>query len=193
MTAVFPANSITLLYFPPAATPVPQPVVAAVTNAASYASAIASRQMVVVWGTSMGPATLTTLSGLDSKDMVSKSLAGVRILFEGVPAPLWYVSATQSATAMPYHGAFNSTTHVRLEYQGVRSAPLAVPVSAATPGICTINASVTGQGSILNQNYGINFANIPAARGSIVSIWATGEGVTDPPGVYGRPAVGVWA
>ncbi|HEY9140947.1 MAG TPA: glycoside hydrolase family 44 protein, partial [Bryobacteraceae bacterium] len=112
VTTVFPANSITLLDFPPASTPVPQPVVAAVTNAASYASAIAPGQMVVVWGTNMGPATLTTLSALDSNGMVSTSMAGVRILFDGVPAPLWYVSATQSAAAVPYFGAFNSTTHV---------------------------------------------------------------------------------
>jgi uncharacterized protein (TIGR03437 family) len=191
VTTVFPAYSITLLDFPPASTPVPHPVVAAVTNAGSYASAIAPGQMVVVWGTNMGPATLTTLSALDSNGMVSTSMAGVRILFDGVPAPLWYVSATQSAAAAPYFGAFNSTTHVQVEYQGVRSAPLAVPTSATAPGIFTINASGTGQGSILNQDYGINSANNPAARGSIVSIWATGEGVTDPPGVDGRPAVDV--
>ncbi len=191
VTTVFPANSITLLDFPPASTPVPQPVVAAVTNAASYASAIAPGQMVVVWGTNMGPATLTTLSALDSNGMVSTSMAGVRILFDGVPAPLWYVSATQSAAAVPYFGAFNSTTHVQVEYQGVRSAPLAVPISATAPGIFTISASGAGQGSILNQDYGINSANNPAAGGSIVSIWATGEGVTDPPGVDGCPAVDV--
>jgi len=191
VTTVFPAYSITLLDFPPASTPVPHPVVAAVTNAGSYASAIAPGQMVVVWGTNMGPATLTTLSALDSNGMVSTSMAGVRILFDGVPAPLWYVSATQSAAAAPYFGAFNSTTHVQVEYQGVRSAPLAVPISATAPGIFTINASGTGRGSILNQDYSINSANNPAARGSIVSIWATGEGVTDPPGVDGRPAVDV--
>jgi uncharacterized protein (TIGR03437 family) len=191
VTTVFPAYSITLLDFPPASKPVPQPVVAAVTNAASYASAIAPGQMVVVWGTNMGPATLATLSGLDSNGLVSTSMAGVRILFDGVPAPLWYVSATQSAAAVPYFGAFNSTTHVQVEYQGVRSAPLAVPISATAPGIFTNNASGTGQGLILNHDYGINSANNPAARGSIVSIWATGEGVTDPPGVDGRPAVDV--
>jgi uncharacterized protein (TIGR03437 family) len=191
VTTVFPAYSITLLDFPPASTPVPHPVVAAVTNAGSYASAIAPGQMVVVWGTNMGPATLTTLSALDSNGMVSTSMAGVRILFDGVPAPLWYVSATQSAAAAPYFGAFNSTTHVQVEYQGVRSAPLAVPISATAPGFFTFNASGTGRGSILNQDYSINSANNPAARGSIVSIWATGEGVTDPPGVDGRPAVDV--
>jgi len=191
VTMVFPAYSVTLLDFPPASTPVPQPVVAAATNAASYARAIAPGQMVVVWGTNMGPATLTTLSGLDSNGMVSTSMAGVRILFDGVPAPLWYVSATQSAAAVPYFAAFNSTTHVQVEYQGVRSAPLAVPISATAPGIFTINASGTGQGLILNQDYSVNSASDPAARGSIVSIWATGEGVTDPPGVDGRPAVDV--
>jgi len=113
-------------------------ILRASSNAASYASAIAPGQMVVVWGTNMGPAPLTTLSGLDSNSMVSTSMAGVRILFDGVPAPLWYVSATQSAAAVPYLGGFNSTRNVPVEYQGVHSAALAVPISATAPGIFTI-------------------------------------------------------
>jgi uncharacterized protein (TIGR03437 family) len=50
----------------------------------------------------------------------------------------------------------------------------------------------TGQGSILNQDLSINSASNPAASGSIVVLWATGEGLTDPPGVDGRPAVDVF-
>src|SRR6202011_644701 len=55
ISAVFPANSITLLVIPPAVLPVERPVVTAVTNAASYELAIAPGQMVVVWGSHLGP------------------------------------------------------------------------------------------------------------------------------------------
>jgi uncharacterized protein (TIGR03437 family) len=78
-----------------------------------------------------------------------------------------------------------------VEYQGVRSDPLKVPVSATAPGLFTVSASGTGQGSILNQDNNVNSVANPASRGSVVILWATGEGLTDPPGVDGRPAVDV--
>jgi len=191
VTAAYPANSITMLVIPPASYPVPKPVVNAVTNAASYGSAIAPGQMVIVWGTGMGPATLAGL-GQDSNGLVSTSVAGVRVLFDGIPAPIVYVSATQTAAVTPYFGAINPTTHVQVEYQGVRSDPLQVTVAPTAPGLFTANASGTGQGAILNQD-GIthNSAGAPASRGSIVSLWGTGEGITDPPGVDGRLAISV--
>jgi uncharacterized protein (TIGR03437 family) len=128
---------------------------------------------------------------LDSKGLVNSSLAGVRILFDGVPAPLVYVSAAQCSAVVPYFGAANATTHVQVEYKGVRSDPFPVQIRATAPGIFTANASGTGQGSVLNQDNKANSAANPAARDSVVSIWATGEGLTDPPGVDGRLAVEV--
>jgi uncharacterized protein (TIGR03437 family) len=191
LSTVFPANSITMLVIPPATLPVPKPVVQAVTNAASYGAAIAPGQMVDIWGTGLGPATLAGLT-LDANGMVSTSLGNVRILFDGIPAPLVYVSATQCSAVVPYFGASNPTTHVQVEYQGALSDPLAVPVTATAPGMFTANASGTGQGSILNQDQSVNSVSNPAAVGSIVVLWATGEGLTDPPGVDGRPAVDVY-
>jgi uncharacterized protein (TIGR03437 family) len=191
LSTVFPANSITLLAIPPATLPVPKPVVQAVTNAASYGAAIAPGQMVDIWGTGLGPATLAGLT-LDANGMVSTSLANVRILFDGIPAPLVYVSATQCSAVVPYFGASNPTTHVQVEYQGALSDPLAVLVTATAPGMFTANASGTGPGSILNQDQTVNSVSNPAAVGSIVVLWATGEGLTDPPGVDGRPAVDVY-
>ncbi len=191
LTATYPANSITMLVIPPAAFAVPKPVVSAVTNAASYAQSVAPGQMVVVWGTGMGPATLAGLA-LEANGLVANSAAGVRVLFDGIPAPVVYASANQIAVVTPYFGTINATTHVQVEYQGVRSDPFAVPVAATAPGLFTANATGTGQGAILNQdNVTHNSAQAPAPRGSIVILWGTGEGLTDPPGVDGRLAIGV--
>jgi uncharacterized protein (TIGR03437 family) len=190
LSTVFAANSITLLVIPPAAVPVDKPVVRAVTNAASYASAIAPGQMVDVWGSGLGPQTAAGLA-LDSNGMASTAVAGVRVLFNGIAAPLVFVSAQQCSAVVPYFGAANGTTNVQVEYLGVRSDPVAVPMSTTAPGLFTADASGTGQGSILNQDNSVNSAANPAARGSVVILWATGEGVTDPPGVDGRPAAEV--
>lgn len=191
IAAIFPANSITLLVVPPATLPVPRPQLSAVTNAASYQAAIAPGQMVTLWGSDLGPAKLQPLQQ-DDNSLVSTTVAGVRILFDGVPAPIVYASATQSSAVVPYFGATKATTHVQVEYQGVRSDPLEVPLSATAPGLFTNDASGTGAGAILNED-GVtrNTVASPARAGSIVVLWGTGEGLTDPPGVDGRLAIDV--
>jgi uncharacterized protein (TIGR03437 family) len=190
LSAIFPANSITLLVIPPANLPAPKPVVQAVTNAASYGNAIAPGQMVDVWGTGFGPQSPSN-SFLDSNGMVTNSIAGVRVLFNGIAAPLVFVSAKQCSAVIPYFGAVAGTSNVQVEYQGVRSDPFPVQLSATAPGIFTADASGTGQASVLNQDNTVNSAGNPAERGSVVILWATGEGVTGPPGVDGRPATDV--
>jgi uncharacterized protein (TIGR03437 family) len=191
ISTVFPANSITLLAIPPASLPLPKPLVAAVTNAASYGSAIAPGQMVTVFGTGMGPAKLVPLQ-TTTNGLVSSSIGGVRILFDGVAAPMVYASAIQCSAVVPYLGALKATTHIQVEYQGVRSDPMAIPVTATGPGLFTVMASGTGQAAALNSdNITANSSTTPAAPGSIVILYGTGEGLTDPPGVDGRPAVDV--
>jgi uncharacterized protein (TIGR03437 family) len=188
---VFPANSITLLVIPPATLPVERPVVTAVTSAASYDSAIAPGQMVVVWGSHLGPDSAAPLR-VDPNGMVSTSTGGVRVLFDGVPAPMVYALASQCSAVVPYFGATKATTHVQVEYQGVRSLPVEFPVGATAPGLFTMDFSGKGRGAILNEDgVTVNSPSAPAHPGSVVVLWGTGEGVTDPPGVDGRPAVDV--
>ncbi len=191
IAAVFPANSITLLIVPPLTAAGPKPKVVDVTSAASYAHVFAPGQMVVVWGTGLGPAQKADLQ-VDANGLVSTSISGVRILFDGIPAPIVYVTATQCSAVIPYFGAINATTHVQVEYQGVRSDPFEIKVAATAPGLFTADASGKGQGSIINDD-GItsNSTANPAHPGSVVILWATGEGLTDPPGVDGRPAIGI--
>jgi len=61
------------------------------------------------------------------------------------------------------------------------SAPVSVPVVAAAPGLAAADESGSGQGAILNQDGSVNSTTNPAARGSIVSLFGTGEGTISPP------------
>ena len=191
IATVFPANSITLLVVPPATLAGPIPKITDVTSAASYAHVYAPGQMVVVWGTGLGPTGKASLQ-LDSNGLVSTSVSGVGILFDGIPAPIVYVTATQCSAVVPYFGATNSTTHVQVEYQGVRSNPFQITLSPTAPGLFTADSSGQGQASATDSD-GVtsNSAASPARPGSVVILWATGEGLTDPPGVDGRLAAGV--
>jgi uncharacterized protein (TIGR03437 family) len=129
---------------------------------------------------------------VDANGLVSSSLGTVRILFDGIPAPIVYTSATQCSAVVPYFGATKNTTHVQVEYQGVRSDPMEIAVVPAAPGLFTVDSSGAGPGSILNQDgVTINSAAAPASPGSVIILYGTGEGLTNPPGVDGRPALGV--
>lgn len=126
--------------------------------------------MVDVWGSGLSPAPSAWLT-LDSNRMASTNVAGVRVLFNKVPAPLVVVSANQRSAAVPYFGAIGATTNAQVEHQGVRSNPFPLTVSPTAPGFFTANASGSGQGSILNLDNSVNSAANPAARGSVVTLW----------------------
>jgi uncharacterized protein (TIGR03437 family) len=188
LSATFPAQSITLLVIPQAQSTmaVPRPVVNAVTNAASYdTKAVSPGEIVSIWGAGLGPAAGANLT-LDSNGLVETSLAGTQVFINGNPAALTYAGAGQVNAVVPYEVASATTANVVVVYQSNPSAPFAIPIAAARPGIFTHSGGGTGQGAILNQDQSVNSAASPAARGSWISIYATGEGVTTPPGVDGR-------
>jgi uncharacterized protein (TIGR03437 family) len=187
---VFPAYSMTLLVVPRAASAfgVPQPAVTAVTNAASYAAhGISPGEIAVVWGSNLGPAALAGLQ-FDANGLVATSLASVRVLFNGVPAPLIYASSSQTSVIVPYEVSQFQSVNVIVENQGSASAPFPVLLTPVMPAIFTNDNSGTGQGAILNASAGLtrNGPANPAARGDQVAVYATGEGITNPPGLNGR-------
>jgi uncharacterized protein (TIGR03437 family) len=167
---------------------IPKPVVTAIGNAASYATGgIAPGENIVIFGTGIGPATLA--SGTVAGGFLSTTAGNTRVLFDGTPAPILYASATQTSVMVPYGINGRTTTNVIVEYSGAQSTALAYNVVAAAPGIYTLNQQGNGPGAVLNQNgVTVNSASAPAARGSVISVYMTGEGQTNPAGVDGAIA-----
>lgn len=73
---------------------------------------------------------------------------------------------------------------VTLQYQDAASSPVAEPIATANPAILT-SGSGTGQASAVNQDGTINGASHTAAKGEVILLYATGEGITNPPGADG--------
>ncbi len=165
--------------------PVPSFPANGIVNAANYTGGFVSPgEIVSVFGQQFGPVSLVGLQ-LGSAGNVLTQLAETRILFDGIPAPLIYSAAGVLSAIVPYEVAGQTSTNVRVEYQGTVSATVTVPVSPAAPAIFTSNASGMGQGAILNQDQTINDASNAAAAGSVIVFYATGEGQTNPGGVTG--------
>ena len=165
--------------------------ISAIVNAASYGSgAVSPGEIVTIAGTGIGPEALQSYS--IQSGQFSTQVAGTRILFDGVPAPIIYVSGKQDAVVVPYAVAGHTQTLVTAEYNGLTSPAFVVPVAASVPGLFSADSSGAGQGAILNQDASYNSTRIPAARGSVVVLYGTGEGQTVPGGIDGLIAVGTF-
>jgi uncharacterized protein (TIGR03437 family) len=158
---------------------------AGIASAASYqAGTVAPGEMVVIYGTSLGPTALTTAT-LDSTGKVSTNLAGTQILFDSVPAPMVYTSAGQLSAVVPYEVSGKASTQVQIRYNGTTTPAVTIPVTDSAPGLFTANSSGQGQAAMLNQDGLVNSTQFAAPRGSVVTLFGTGEGQTTPGGVDG--------
>jgi uncharacterized protein (TIGR03437 family) len=185
-TVTSPGDSIyvpvTLLVEPGLWTP---PVVSQVANAASgIAGSVSPGEILEVRGYSTGASRIGGLQ-LSSAGTVETSLNGLTVTFDGVSAPIIYTSANQTNLVVPYEIAGEASTSVQLTYNSMQTAAWTIPVAASAPGIFTVDSTGTGQAGVVNQDGTVNSAANPAARGSVVSIYATGEGQTSPAGVTG--------
>lgn len=164
---------------------VPTPVITAIQNAASaIVGSIAPGENIVLYGTNIGPATLTMSTV--TNNTLATTVGQTQVFFDGIAAPIYYASSGQTSVFVPYGIAGRPNTSIVISVQGVQSNAITQNVVAAVPGIYTANAS--GSGPAVGWNYdltgtyaGINSAANPAVKGGVVSLYVTGEGVTTGP------------
>jgi uncharacterized protein (TIGR03437 family) len=161
-------------------TSAPPSSILTISNAASGVRGVVSPgEIVTLTGDSMGPLEGASLR-LNPDGSLATAVAGTQVFFDDTAAPILYTSARQVNAIVPYEVAGHSTVQVVVVYQGVRTQGFTIQTGAAAPGIFTATQNGRGQGAILNQDNSLNSQAIPAARGSIVQVFATGEGLTDP-------------
>jgi len=159
--------------------------ISAIANAASgAASGVAPGETVAIYGAQMAPAGVASFVPASAVSLAT-SAANTQVLFDGIPAPLTYLSPGQINAVVPYEVAGASSTNVVVQTQGRRSNPFTVAVADAAPGIFA-----NSLGAALNQDGSHNTPSNPARIGDIITLFATGEGQTDPPGVTGQLASG---
>jgi uncharacterized protein (TIGR03437 family) len=153
---------------------------AGIVNAASYlGGGVSPGEIVTIFGWQIGASRLTTLA-IDSNGHVASTLAGSQVLFDNVAAPLVYTSPNQIAAVVPYGVAARLSTSVQVSLNGTKSAALSVPVLQAAPSLFTYDASGQGLAAIVNQDGTVNSPTNPALKGSVVVLYGTGEGITNP-------------
>ena len=164
-------------------------VSAGLASAASYSNAaVAPGEIVTLFGPTFGPASLA-VAVPDSNSKLPTQLAGVRLLFDGLPAPLLYARVGQVSAVVPFSVSGKASTQVQYEYQGIVSNVVALNVAPAAPGIFTLDSSGTGPAAVLDAAYKVVSTSNPAHVGDTIQVYATGAGVTTPNSIDGQVAL----
>jgi len=153
--------------------------VAVVADSASFQIGASSPlELISIFGTGLGPHKGVPAS--PSGGYFPTQLAGSSVTFGGILAPLLYVSDSQINAVVP---ASVSTPEAALAVTTAAgmSAPNLTWIVNSTPAIFSVDQSGGGQGAILNEDGTLNSASNPALPGSIISMFGTGGGVTNPP------------
>ena len=121
---------------------------------------------------------------------LATNLGGLSMKIGAYDVPLFFSSTGQVNAQVPFELPPNATFSVLTSLNGALATPEPITVSASQPGIFTRDQSGSGPGAILNQDFSENSVSRPAARGSVIQVFATGLGATNPRAPSGRPSPG---
>ncbi len=178
----------------------PLPVQFVVTNASvpnisfggvvdntTFRPLLAPGDIAALFGNQLGGSTPTGASSLP----LSTTLAGVRVLVNNVPAPVYYASSGQINFIVPL-STQPGLAQVAVEYNGQRGNTVTTNIQPRAPRI--LRLGVAEYGIITNQDGsfpmpatpGLN--SHPAKAGDVLTIYAIGLGATNPAVAEGAAA-----
>jgi uncharacterized protein (TIGR03437 family) len=131
---------------------------------------VAPGALVILTGTGLGPAQ-QVFGSVTSEQMLTTTVAGTIVRFDGVPAPLISVQSERVVCLAPFELAGNTTSVVQVERAGSLSNAVTIPI---TPTAVEVLA-------VVNQDGTPNSPQMPAAPGSILTLYVSGLGAVDPP------------
>ena len=154
----------------------PPPAISSVVGAAALQPAsVAPGQLVSIFGDHLG--TPPVSSQYDAGGLYPTNLGNTTVEFKGVAAALLFVSTTQINAMVPFAVAGQNSVDVVVTHDGKKSAPFTISVADTAPGLFTRTQNGTGQGAIIDNVTGINSADNPAPKGSVISLFGTGAGL----------------
>jgi uncharacterized protein (TIGR03437 family) len=129
----------------------------------------------------------------DTSHALPTTSGGSTVTFDGVAAPIYYVSDRVVSVQAPT--SLNTGALTRIQVVSSPGSSLAVPLIASTtnPGVFTYEAGGPGQARAINQDGTPNGdgtilgTDKPAPPGSVIQVYATGLGAVTPSVAAGTP------
>ena len=138
-------------------------------------------------GTGLATTAQTVQNGTLPTALASREL----VVNDQFKAPLMSFSPTQVNFVLPAEAPIGSQRiAARVADTGELLAGGSIIIAAYSPGLFTVNQKGTGQARALNQDNSVNGPGHPAAPGSIVRLFGTGQGPVVTPVKDGQPAAG---
>jgi uncharacterized protein (TIGR03437 family) len=152
----------------PGSTPAPSITADGVVNAASgLPGAVAAGERIVIRGTGLGPIA-PVFNAANARGSLTTTAGQTTVLFDGVPAPVIYASASETGVVVPDSVAGKAATHIAVWHRGKASAAVELPVAATSPGLFPA--------AIRNADGSANGVGNAAAAGSLITLSGTGGG-----------------
>ncbi|HTW63902.1 MAG TPA: hypothetical protein VME17_04760 [Bryobacteraceae bacterium] len=160
-------------------------------NAANFFGRFAPGMLTTIFSFPASPFGAQTASS--SASPLPTSLGDVQVTVGGIPAPLMMVSPGQINFQMPQATPVNSVQEIQVSQvsTGQVFASWLFRIDAESPGLFTVDGSGSGQIAAVNQDGSLNNDAHPAKAGSVVTLYATGQGLVDGMPADGSPAQGI--
>jgi uncharacterized protein (TIGR03437 family) len=160
---------------------------AAVANAATFVASVG-----------VAPGSIATLFGAGLASGIAQApgsswppslLDRQVVVNDQLVAPLYFLNSNQANFQLPSNTPLGQQrVAVRLADTEELVAGGSLLVTATSPGIFTLGEGGSGQGAVLNQDNSVNGPGNPAAIGSTIQIYGTGQGQVSPTVPDGTPA-----
>ena len=149
-----------------------------VVNAASFraSASVAPGVIVAIFGSNLAGA-VQRASSLP----LPTTLGDTSVSFNGIPAPLFFVSSAQINAQVPFELS-TGTALMEVRRGGAISLAQSVSVEGGSPGIFTVSQQGTGAGIIAHaDDFHLVSESAPARPGEFISIFCTGLGRFEQP------------
>ncbi len=148
------------------------PVVQGVVDSAGYGPRVAPGSLASLFGTNLASGTASAAAF-----PLLTAMSGASVSVAGTPAPLLYVSPTQINFQVPSATASGDVELV-VNGPGGASASFSFAVTAEAPSIYQYG---TNQAVAQNADGSLNSSSNPAAAGSVITVYLTGQGAVNNP------------
>jgi uncharacterized protein (TIGR03437 family) len=146
-----------------------------VVNGADFVSrqAVAPGSIVSLFGDALAASTATA-----GRVPLPTTLTRTSVLINGTAAPLFVAFPQQINLQVPFEAAARSTVDIVVNANGRLTTPESVAVAESQPAIFELPSSFDGpdRAAAINQDGTLNSTNNPAASGSVITVFLTGQG-----------------